>query len=235
MSKSPSQRTLEYLREQGWPNVQLVERWIPQARRRKDLFRFADILAMHPIRGHLYVQATTGSHVNARLEKMLVFAEDEIEDALACGARVEIHGWRKLTGKGRRQWFPLIKDVTLEVLHDMTEEQWRFVMQQIREMWQDMPEKALRKGDMGAYVSLHDYPPGIQILVHLTGATQKEVPEFTSAEKRLASELAETLAKPIMDRYDFMALKKARHVDRWQLGYMLRPQVYSEFPGVKNV
>ena len=77
---SPSQRTLNYLRRQGWPNAQTVEVWVPQARRRRDLFHFADILAVHPAWGHLYVQATTGSHVNARLEKMLLFAEDEIED-----------------------------------------------------------------------------------------------------------------------------------------------------------
>lgn len=234
-SKSPSQRTLEYLRQQGWPNVQSVEKWIPQARRRKDLFRFADILAMHPEWGHLYVQATTGSHVNARLEKMLVFAEDQVEDALACGARVEIHGWRKLKVKGPRKWFPIVKDVTLEVLHKMNDEQWQVVREFMQEVWRAMPEKTGEDGDIQAYVSLFDYPPGIQVLVHLTGDSRKETPDFTPRELERASQLAADMTASVRASWPLLTLKKARYVNRWELGYVLRPEVYEQVPGVKDV
>jgi hypothetical protein len=234
--KSPSQRTLEYLRGEGWPNVQSVEKWIPQAKRRKDLFRFADILAMHPEWGHLYVQATTGSHVNARLQKMLDFAEDQIEDALACGARVEVHGWRKLQGRGSKKWFPIVKDVTLEVLHKMNEEQWQVVRECMTDIWHAMPEKTAQEGALSADVVLFDYPPGIQVVIHLdAGSTDRSSPDFTPKELRRASELAAKLCQPALAEHEFLILKKARYLDAWELGYVLRPEVYELVPGVKDV
>ena len=70
MASKPTQRSLQYLRDQGWPLVQVVEKWVAQARRHIDLYGFADILAMHPVWGHLYVQTTSYSNVSARLKKI---------------------------------------------------------------------------------------------------------------------------------------------------------------------
>ena len=71
MGKSPTQRTLEHLRKEGWPLVQVVERWNQFAKRRIDLFGFVDVVAFHPERGWLLVQATSGSNSCARIKKIV--------------------------------------------------------------------------------------------------------------------------------------------------------------------
>jgi hypothetical protein len=167
---------------------------------------------------------------------MLDFAEDQIEDALACGARVEIHGWRKLQGKGNRKWFPIIKEVTLEVLHKMNNDQWQHVREFMQEVWNELPEKTGTDKELSAHVSLFDYPPGIQILVHMdAGATQKQATDFTPKERQRAGQLAADLTASVRASYPLLVLKKARYVDRWQIGYVLRPEVYEHVPGVKDV
>lgn len=96
---SPTQRTLSYLRELGWPVVQVVERYIPQSKTHIDLFGFGDIAALHPEHGLLIVQVTSGSNVSARKKKMLETPEIAEAVKLAIGVpgvAVEIHGWRKI-------------------------------------------------------------------------------------------------------------------------------------------
>ena len=132
--KSPTARTLAYLRASGWQYVQVVEHYNMFSKQRKDLFGFADVLAVHPERGHLYIQVTSGTNVNARLHKMRDEAKDVIEAILDTGAKVEVHGWRKVkvcrvcdeekyskecTCKGSKsiaKWRPRIIDVTTEVI-----------------------------------------------------------------------------------------------------------------------
>ena len=91
MSASPTQRSLEALRKQGWTPA-VVEKWNPGARIRVDLFGFIDIIA---IRGHetLAVQATTSSNAAARRTK--IAANAHFQAVLAAGWAVEVHGWRK--------------------------------------------------------------------------------------------------------------------------------------------
>lgn len=91
---TPTQRSLEYLRDR-YPLVQKVEQWNHYARRRQDLFGIIDIVAVgDEIVG---VQATSASHVSARIAK--------ITDSLAlpilrkAGIRVLVHGWGKRKGK----------------------------------------------------------------------------------------------------------------------------------------
>lgn len=92
---SPTQRSLEYLRDR-YKLVQKVEQWNPYAKRRVDLFGIIDIVAVddHDIIG---VQATSASHVAHRVQK--------ITDSLAlpilrkAGIRVLVHGWGKRKGK----------------------------------------------------------------------------------------------------------------------------------------
>ena len=95
---SPTARSLKHLREQGYL-AEVVERWIPGANIRKDLFGFVDIVA---IRGseRLCVQTTSGSNVSARVKKI---AEHENLSAVQrAGFSIAVHGWRK-SAAGRWQ------------------------------------------------------------------------------------------------------------------------------------
>ncbi len=134
--KSPTARTLAYLRASGWPYVQVVEHYNVFSKQRNDLFGFADVLAVHPERGHLYIQVTSGTNVNARLKKMREERKDVIEAILETGAKVEVHGWRKVkvcrvcheekyskacTCKGSKsgpRWRPRIINVDTEVINE---------------------------------------------------------------------------------------------------------------------
>jgi hypothetical protein len=94
---SPTQRSLQLLRRRGFLAAS-VEKWLPGVRRRRDLFGFADVLAVHPQeRLFLLVQATTAAHVAHRLAKAR--ARPELAAWLAAGGGFAVHGWRKC---GRR-------------------------------------------------------------------------------------------------------------------------------------
>lgn len=68
---SPTARTLEWLRSRGWL-VEVVEKWIPQSRTRRDLFGIADLIAVHPDRPEtVLIQATSTSNVTARIAKLI--------------------------------------------------------------------------------------------------------------------------------------------------------------------
>jgi hypothetical protein len=232
---TPSQRTLNYLRERGYL-AETVERWLHHAKVRKDLYKFCDVLGVHPSLGHLYVQATTASHSNARLHKMLLFAEDEIEIVLDAGAKVEIHGWRQLKGRGRQKWFPKIISVTKRVLHKMDDAQWQVAREFMGDVWQKVEGTTAEDGDLKARVELLDYPPAINIVVELAaGSASEQADRFMPKELKRASELAVQLAEPALASWPELALKKARHLGKWQLGYVLRPEAYELVPGVKDV
>lgn len=88
---SPTQRTLARLRELGYLAA-VVEKWNPHARIRQDLFGFVDILAIRE--GEvLAVQATSGSNVSARVNK--ITGSVSLTVIRAAGWRVEVHGWSK--------------------------------------------------------------------------------------------------------------------------------------------
>lgn len=105
MAASPTQRTLERLRRDGY-RAAVVEKYVPQVRRRQDLFGIIDVLAVHPhgLRT-LGVQATTVSNQAARLKKLI--HAGAARDWLLAGNRLEVWGWaRKLARPGgkRRLW-----------------------------------------------------------------------------------------------------------------------------------
>lgn len=89
VSVSPTQLSLDYLRADGWL-VEVVERWIPSARTRRDLFGFLDLVAL---RGDvtLGIQTTSRTNVSEHLRK--------IADAPALGTvreagwTLHVHGW----------------------------------------------------------------------------------------------------------------------------------------------
>jgi hypothetical protein len=85
------------LRTLGW-TVDVCERFIAQAAIRKDLFGAFDLVAVRRgTPGVLAVQVSTADHLAARLAKLRQLPAVGLW--LACGNRVELHGWAK---RGRR-------------------------------------------------------------------------------------------------------------------------------------
>ena len=87
---SPTQRSLEYLREQGY-HCEVVEKWNSFTKQRKDLWGWADIL---PIRkGEVLAVQVTASAVANRIKK--IQDSDTVALVRDAGIRIEVHGWRK--------------------------------------------------------------------------------------------------------------------------------------------
>jgi len=100
---TPTARSLAELRKQGYL-AQVVEKWIPQARRRQDLFGCIDIVAIKSdLNGVLGVQTTTMVHMSERVKKMIL--EPSMRVWLQSGNELEVHGWRKMGKKGKRKFW----------------------------------------------------------------------------------------------------------------------------------
>ncbi len=94
MATSPTQRTLAKLRSDGYSFVQVVEKWVPQARKRIDLFGFIDVVAIHPDeKGILGIQATSRGNISHRVRKIQEL--DSYYAWIANGNRAELWGWSK--------------------------------------------------------------------------------------------------------------------------------------------
>lgn len=101
-AKTPTARTLQTLRAAGWPLVERVERWIPGAGVRRDLFGIGDILAVRDDEV-LLVQATTGEHAQDRFRKMA--QAPAVPVLCKRGWRLEVWAWRKTGPRGgRKTW-----------------------------------------------------------------------------------------------------------------------------------
>jgi hypothetical protein len=91
MAMSPTQLSLRELRRQGY-RADVVEKWVPGANIRRDLFGIFDILAI----GHgdtVAVQCTTLKNMRARVRK--ISESDAIGDVRDAGWTVLVHGWVK--------------------------------------------------------------------------------------------------------------------------------------------
>lgn len=91
-----TQRALAVLRGHGYLAT-VVEQWNPHVRQKKDLFGFADLLAVAPGET-LAVQATTADHVASRVNKLTEPASKvaaAVFDCLRAGWRVEVWGFRR--------------------------------------------------------------------------------------------------------------------------------------------
>jgi hypothetical protein len=89
-TKSPTQRSLEYLREQGY-HCEVVEKWNSFTKQRKDLWGWADILAIR--KGEVLAVQVTASAVANRIKK--IQDSDTVALVRDAGIRIECHGWRK--------------------------------------------------------------------------------------------------------------------------------------------
>lgn len=92
---SPTQRSLEYLREQGY-FCAIVEKWNSFTKQRQDLWGWCDILAIRE--NEVLAVQVTSTGVAERIKKI----EDSPTVAFVrkAGIRIEVHGWRKNV-KGR--------------------------------------------------------------------------------------------------------------------------------------
>ena len=87
---SPTKRSLEYLRGEGY-HCEIVEHWNPFARIRKDLWGWCDILAIR--KGEVLAVQVTASAVSERIKKIM--ASDTLALVRDANIRVVVHGWRK--------------------------------------------------------------------------------------------------------------------------------------------
>lgn len=110
---SNTSRTLEYIRQRGWI-ADKVEQFNPYAGKfgkRKDMFNFADIVALGE--GHIWAIQSCGQSFAEHLRKIL--EEPNALKWLECSGRILLIGWRKVKlkrgGKAMR-WSPRIKEIT---------------------------------------------------------------------------------------------------------------------------
>jgi len=102
---SPTQRALAHCRAQGWV-AQIVEKWIPQARKRQDLFGVIDLIVLDGQGGGpLGVQVTSGSNHAARRVKAQ--EEPRLAEWLAAPARFQVWSFAKQGAKGKRKLWTL--------------------------------------------------------------------------------------------------------------------------------
>ena len=111
MAKTPTARTLAYLRDAGYL-AEVVERRLPRCIVTVDLFNIADVFALMPNEPPLLVQCTTGSNAAARVKKIL--AAPHLRKVLASGVAVEVWAWSKRGAHGKRKlWDVTRRPVTV--------------------------------------------------------------------------------------------------------------------------
>jgi len=90
MKRSPSALTAELLKEQGWL-VWTVERWIPGANIRVDLFGILDQIAIRD--GQVMgLQPTSWENVSARVRK--IADSEHIGEVRKLGWTLMVYGWK---------------------------------------------------------------------------------------------------------------------------------------------
>lgn len=110
MMSSPTQRTLQWLRDAGY-RAEVVERWVPQTKTRRDLFGCLDILAVNDDET-VGVQATSGSNVSARVAKIREL--DAARAWLMGSRRLLVVGWKKYAKReDGKHWRPIIREMRL--------------------------------------------------------------------------------------------------------------------------
>lgn len=102
---SPTQRTLAALRKMGLI-VGNVERWIPRAMVRQDLFGWIDLVALDPEHKQIIAIQSTGQDWAGHVRKICEEKKDMVRLWLKCGGRAELWAWRKVRRKGRLVYAP---------------------------------------------------------------------------------------------------------------------------------
>jgi hypothetical protein len=105
---SPTARSLAYARGRGWL-AHVVERWVPQARKRIDMFGCIDIVVvanlLEDMEQIIGVQATSGSNHSARVAKAL--EEPRLHRWCRAGGQFEVWSWALRGKAGTRKTYRL--------------------------------------------------------------------------------------------------------------------------------
>lgn len=136
MAAGPTARTLERLRKEK-KLAQVVEQWVPRANVRRDLFGFADIVALEPLLGFTAIQCTSGSNHAARKAKIIM--EPRALVWLKAGGAILICSWSKTGPRGcRKVWTERIERISESDFSDAVdlERRERFPW------WNDLVRKA---------------------------------------------------------------------------------------------
>ncbi len=90
IKRSPSALTKELMEADGWL-IEMVERWIPGANIRKDLYGFIDFMC---IKGEetLAIQCTSWANVSSRVKK--IETSDTINQVRVAGWKIWVIGWK---------------------------------------------------------------------------------------------------------------------------------------------
>ena len=125
---SPTARTLKVLRDSGW-TAQVVERFCPFSKRRKDLFGCIDIVAL--IKGRIVgVQACAGGSHAARRTKSQ--AEPLLQNWLQAGGLFVVWSWAKQGPAGKaKRWTFRIEGLKNDTETVDVEKEWLNRTQQI--------------------------------------------------------------------------------------------------------
>lgn len=92
---SPTSRSLELMRERGYL-IAVVEKWLPWAKKRQDLFGLWDLIAVKD--GETCaVQTTSASNVSARIKK--ITDHENLARCRKAGWKLLVHGWVKKKGR----------------------------------------------------------------------------------------------------------------------------------------
>lgn len=105
MPISHTPRSLKRLRDEGYV-ADVVERWLPKANVRRDLFGMFDIVAVG--RGHTVGVQVTG-YTSVALHRRTLLMAPALAEVRAAGWHVQIHGWRKV----RNRWTCRVVDLTV--------------------------------------------------------------------------------------------------------------------------
>ena len=114
---TPTARTLEKCRRDGYC-VDVVERWIPGANIRRDLFGCVDVLCIKKTEPFslLGIQATTASTVSSRVRKIVPECSEAAGLFLLHG-ELQVWGWRRWPDRvDGRLWRPRVEHITADML-----------------------------------------------------------------------------------------------------------------------
>jgi hypothetical protein len=120
MPQSPTSRTLTECRRLGWLQIDVVERWIPETKQRRDLFGFIDLVGIRQSDAGLTlvgIQTTTMENLAHRVTKITVDCREAAMHWLEAGGELEAWGWyRYAKQQNGRWWRPTIRAITLTEL-----------------------------------------------------------------------------------------------------------------------
>ena len=112
--KTPTQLSLEFLRDQGY-TVAITEHWNAFAKIRQDLYGIIDLIAIKSgVPGVLGIQTTSKSNISARVNKSK--QNSALLTWYKAGNRFLIHGWGKENGVWKLEEREVVKQCFLPEL-----------------------------------------------------------------------------------------------------------------------